>query len=73
MLVEVFTDRGRYHCKAEVSERARPGVVYGLGIWWRKLGPRGTNVNELTSQALTDMGRGPTFYDCAVQVALAAP
>ena len=73
MLVEVFNDRGRYHCKAEVSERARPGVVNGLGIWWRKLGPRGTNVNELTSQALTDMGRGPTFYDCAVQVALAAP
>ena len=68
-LVEVFNDRGRYHCKAKVSERARPGVVNGLGIWWRKLGPRGTNVNELTSQQLTDMGRGPTFYDCAVQVA----
>ena len=68
-LVEVFNDRGRYHCKAKVSERARPGVVNGLGIWWRKLGPRGTNVNELTSQRLTDMGRGPTFYDCAVQVA----
>ena len=72
VLVEVFNDRGRYHCQARVSERARPGVVNGLGIWWRKLGPRGTNVNELTSQKLTDMGRGPTFYDCAVQVALAA-
>ena len=72
-LVEVFNDRGRYHCKAKVSERARPGVVNGLGIWWRKLGPRGTNVNELTSQQLTDMGRGPTFYDCAVQVAPAVP
>ena len=41
MLVEVFNDRGRYHCKAEVSERARPGGGNGLGIWWRKLGPRG--------------------------------
>ena len=68
MLVEVFNNRGRYHCKAEVSERARPGVVNGLGIWWRKLGPRGTNVNELTSQALTDLGRAPTFYDCLVEV-----
>jgi len=48
--------------------RARPGVVVGLGIWWRKMGPGGTNVNELTSQALTDMGRAPTFYDCAVEV-----
>jgi anaerobic selenocysteine-containing dehydrogenase len=67
-VVRVFNDRGSYHCKAEVSERARPGVVNGLGIWWRKLGLNGTNVNELTSQALTDMGRGPTFYDCLVQV-----
>jgi hypothetical protein len=46
-----------------------PGVVHGLGIWWRKLGLDGTNVNQLTSQRLTDMGRGPTFYDCLVEVA----
>jgi len=44
-------------------------LVVGLGIWWRKLGREGSNVNELTSQALTDMGRAPTFYDCAVEVA----
>jgi hypothetical protein len=43
-------------------------VVNGLGIWWRKLGPTGTNVNELTSQALTDLGAAPTFYDCVVEV-----
>jgi anaerobic selenocysteine-containing dehydrogenase len=67
-LVRVFNDRGDYHCRAEVSERARPGVVHGLGIWWRKLGPRGTNVNELTSQKLTDLGRAPVFYDCLVEV-----
>ncbi len=66
--VRVFNDRGAYHCRAEVSERARPGVVHGLGIWWRKLGPRGTNVNELTSQKLTDIGRAPVFYDCLVEV-----
>ena len=45
------------------------GLVVGLGVWWRKLGANGTNVNELTSQLLTDMGRAPVFYDCAVQVA----
>ena len=28
----------------------------------------GTNVNELTSQRLTDIGRAPTFYDCLVEV-----
>ena len=51
-----------------MSRRARPGVVNGLGIWWRKLGLNGTNVNEVTSQALTDLGRAPTFYDCLVEV-----
>jgi anaerobic selenocysteine-containing dehydrogenase len=66
--VRVFNDRGSYLCKAVVSERARPGVVNGLGIWWRKLGLDGTNVNELTHQRLTDIGRAPSFYDCLVEV-----
>jgi anaerobic selenocysteine-containing dehydrogenase len=66
--VRVFNARGSYHCKAVVNDRARSGVVIGLGVWWRKLGLNGTNVNELTGQALTDMGRGPTFYDCLVEV-----
>jgi anaerobic selenocysteine-containing dehydrogenase len=67
-IVKIFNDRGTYRCKAVISERARTGVVNGLGIWWRKMGLDGKNVNELTSQRLTDMGRGPVFYDCAVQV-----
>jgi len=67
-VVRVFNSRGEYRCKAMVSQRARAGVVNGLGVWWRKLGLNGTNVNELTSQKLTDMGRGPTFYDCLVEV-----
>jgi anaerobic selenocysteine-containing dehydrogenase len=66
--VRVFNDRGDYRCKAEVSARARPGVVNGLGVWWRKFGLAGTNVNELTHQRLTDLGRAPVFYDCLVQV-----
>lgn len=67
-VVRVFNDRGSYECHATISRRARPGVVNGLGIWWRKLGLNGTNVNEVTSQALTDLGRAPTFYDCLVEV-----
>ncbi|HEY1393292.1 MAG TPA: molybdopterin oxidoreductase family protein [Methylibium sp.] len=68
-MVRVYNDRGAYRCVAELSERARPGVVNGLGIWWRKLGPDGTNVNEVTHQRLTDIGRAPSFYDCLVEVA----
>ena len=70
-VVNVFNQRGSYQVKAVVSSRARPGVVNGIGIWWRKMGLNGTNVNELTSQHLTDLGRGPVFYDCLVQVSLA--
>jgi len=69
-VIRVFNQRGTYHCKAQLNNRARPGVVNGLGIWWRKLGLNGTNVNELTSQNLTDIGRAPVFYDCCVEVAV---
>ncbi len=68
-MVVAFNDRGRYRCKAAVTERARAGVVNGLGVWWKKFGVDGTNVNELTHQRLTDIGRAPAFYDCLVQVA----
>jgi len=68
--VRVFNDRGSYRCRAKVTARARDGVVHGMGIWWRKLGMDGSNVNQLTSQRLTDMGRAPTFYDCLVEVVL---
>ncbi len=73
--VVVFNDRGRHVCRAALNARARPGVVNGLGVWWRKFGRNGTNVNELTHQRLTDIGRAPSFYDCLVDVALvtAAP
>ena len=71
-MVRIFNDRGDLRCRVDVSKRARPGVVNGLGVWWRKLGADGKNVNELTSQNLTDLGRAPTFYDCAVQVAALA-
>jgi len=67
-VVRVFNQRGDYRCKMKVTKRARAGVVNGLGIWWRKLGLDGKNVNELTSQKLTDLGQAPTFYDCLVEV-----
>jgi len=42
--------------------------VVALSIWWKKLSADGRNANEVTSQALTDIGRAPTFYDCLVDV-----
>jgi anaerobic selenocysteine-containing dehydrogenase len=64
----VFNDRGTLHLAVRVTDRARPGVVVALSIWWKKLARDGRNANELTSQRLTDIGRAPTFYDCLVEV-----
>ena len=61
--------RGALVLTARVSNRARPGVVVALSIWWRKLSPDGTNANMVTGQGLTDLGRAATFYDCLVEVA----
>lgn len=66
--VRVFNDRGSFLARASVSDRARPDLVVAWGLWWHKMVPGARNVNAVTGQALTDMGRGPTFYDCLVQV-----
>ena len=66
--IRVFNDRGSFVARARVGEDAREGVVVALSLWWRKLAPDGHNANEVTSQALTDIGAGATFYDCLVQV-----
>jgi anaerobic selenocysteine-containing dehydrogenase len=66
--VRIFNERGSIECLGLVGERARPGVVNGLGVWWKKLAADGRNGNELTHQRLTDIGRAPAFYDCLVEV-----
>jgi anaerobic selenocysteine-containing dehydrogenase len=68
-MVRVWNDRGSFQAKARVSDAARRGVVVGLSIWWAKMCPGGRNANAVTSQELTDMGRGATFYDVLVEVA----
>ena len=67
-MVRVFNARGSTLCRAVLNARARRGVVNGLGVWWRKFGADGSNVNQLTHQRLTDIGRAPSFYDCLVEV-----
>ncbi|AEA59179.1 molybdopterin-containing oxidoreductase family protein [Burkholderia gladioli] len=68
-MVRVFNDRGSMQARAMITERARRGLVVGLSIWWKKFAPDGCNANQVTSQALTDLGNAATFYDCLVEVA----
>lgn len=67
-MVRIFNDRGSFVAKARITDKARPGLVVALSVWWKKLASDGKNANEVTNQQLTDMGRGPTFYDILVEV-----
>lgn len=66
--VRAFNERGSCTLSAVVTTRAREGVVVSPSVWWNKLSPGKANINQLTSQTLTDMGGGATFYDALVEV-----
>ena len=66
--VRVFNGRGSCTLVASVDGEVRSGVVSAPSVRWNKLSPDGLNVNALTSDRLTDIGGGPTFYSCLVEV-----
>lgn len=66
--VRVFNARGSLVLRADVDGTVRPGVVCAPAVRWGKRAPDRRNANALTSERLTDGGRGPTFYSCLVQV-----
>ena len=70
--VEVFNSRGTIRLTAHVNGSVQPGVA-AASLNWNKLSAGGHNVNLLTSQRLTDMGGGPTFYSVLVDVRKAQP
>jgi anaerobic selenocysteine-containing dehydrogenase len=67
-LVRVFNDRGSCTLVAGVNGVVRPGVALAPSVRWNKLAPGHSNINALTSDRLTDIGGGPTFYSCLVDV-----
>ena len=69
--VQIFNGRGSFLAKAVVTDRTRPGVVSAPSIWWNKLVPGGRNANSTTSEEVSDLGGGATFYDNLVDVRVA--
>jgi len=67
-LVRVYNARGSVRLRAAVSVSIRSGVVCSLASRWPKRSLDRRNINALTSERLTDIGGGPTFYSCLVQV-----
>ena len=66
--VRVFNGRGSCLLTADVDGAVEPGVVSAPSVRWGKLAPETGHVNMLTSDRLTDIGGGPTFYSCLVEV-----
>jgi anaerobic selenocysteine-containing dehydrogenase len=66
--VRAFNDRGSLILRAEIGESVRPGVVKLPAVGWAKKAEDGRSANVLTAERLTDMGGGPAFFSCLVQV-----
>ena len=74
--VEIFNDRGSIRLRARIGEKVPRGVV-SARLDWNKLAANGdggangqgaSNVNALTSETVTDLGGGATFYSTLVEV-----
>jgi anaerobic selenocysteine-containing dehydrogenase len=70
--VEIYNARGKMHLRAHIDGSVPPGVV-AASLSWNKLSTGGSNVNALTSEQLTDLGRGATFYSTLVEVRKLTP
>ncbi len=66
--VVAWNDLGEVTFLLGVTEKVPPGVVVAEGVWWLAYAPGSRSVNALTSQRLTDLGGGSTFYDNRVDV-----
>ncbi len=66
--VRAFNDRGSCIFVAALSLDVSPGVLRAPSVRWNKRSAENLGVNQLTSERLTDIGGGPTFYSCLVEV-----
>ncbi len=67
-LVLAANERGEVTFTLKVTAKVPEGVVVAEGLWWIEHAPGKRSVNALTSQRLTDKGKGSTFYDVKVNV-----
>jgi len=65
--VRVYNQRGEVRLRAHVNGAVQPGVV-AARLNAARFAPDGNSINVLTSETLTDIGGGATFYSCLVEV-----
>ncbi len=69
-LVTLFNDQGACTLRVRIGYEVLPGVVVTQGLWWGNGGAGASYhpINALTSQRLSDMGDGATFFSTWVEV-----
>jgi anaerobic selenocysteine-containing dehydrogenase len=68
-LVRVENERGWCVLLARISDEVQPGVAVAPKGQWAQHSPSGRGINQLTSDALADLGGQSTFHSTLVRVA----
>jgi anaerobic selenocysteine-containing dehydrogenase len=66
--VRLYNERGTIVFQVRIDETVAPGVVSVPSTRWPSKALDGKSVNILTSERQTDIGNGPVFYSCLVEV-----
>lgn len=67
--IRLFNDRGAVEAIAKLdAQHVQPGVVCAPSLRWPSRSNNGLGINALTSQRLTDLGEGATFYSCLIEI-----
>jgi anaerobic selenocysteine-containing dehydrogenase len=66
--VVAFNSLGEVTFMLRTTSEVPSGVLVAEGVSWLRDAPGTRTINALTSQRLTDRGRGSTFYDTRVDV-----
>ena len=66
--VLAYTELGEVTFVLKIADSVPVGVVVADGVSWLREAPGRRTINALTSQRLTDRGKGSTFYDTKVDV-----
>jgi anaerobic selenocysteine-containing dehydrogenase len=66
--VVAWNELGEVIFHLSLTAKVPAGLVVAEGVWWLAFAPGDRSVNALTSQRLTDLAGGSTFYDNRVDV-----
>ncbi|HUA57330.1 MAG TPA: molybdopterin-dependent oxidoreductase [Verrucomicrobiae bacterium] len=64
----IYNDRGSVVFIAAVDDSVPEGVLCAPAVRWPKRAPGKRSVNAVTSDRVADIGGGPTFYSCLVEL-----